>query len=131
MPAGEAQVAPMERQSRESRGHVLPHGTRGRPPSKSSTAWKRLSCPLAPNDNMQVVYPSTGPRCSTCSVARSGPQLRKPLVIMRPPSIARTPTGTIDELRQRTDYAKVIDDPAGAPAQDKDARASLLCSGTV
>ncbi len=111
---------------------LLPHGYEGAGPEHSSARMERFLL-LCGNDNMQVVYPSTGPQMFHLLRRQVRRNFRKPLVIMTPKSMLRTPTGTIDELVNGR-FQEVIDDPmfaGGGVQQTAGIKRLILCSGKV
>ena len=114
---------------------LLPHGYEGAGPEHSSARLERFLL-LCADDNMQVVYPSTGPQLFHLLRRQVRRNFRKPLIVMTPKSLLRVPTGTIDELVTGR-FQEVIDDPAfgGSPLRGESSRDSvkrvILCSGKV
>src|SRR5262249_10059660 len=110
---------------------LLPHGYEGAGPEHSSARLERFLL-LCANDNMQVVYPSTGPQMFHLLRRQVRRNFRKPLVVLTPKSMLRTPTGTIDEL-VGGQFQEMIDDPvfAGGAQQTAGVKRLILCSGKI
>ncbi len=110
---------------------LLPHGYEGAGPEHSSARLERF-LQLCADDNMQVVYPSTGPQVFHLLRRQVRRNFRKPLVVMTPKSLLRVPTGTIDEL-VGGGFREVIDDVAfGAGGGSRDGvKRVILCSGKI
>jgi len=108
---------------------LLPHGYEGAGPEHSSCRIERF-LQLAGNDNIQVVYPSTGPQMFHLLRRQVRRSFRKPLVIATPKSMLRTPTGTFEELVSGQ-FREVIDDPAiaGDEGRARGITRIVLCSG--
>jgi 2-oxoglutarate dehydrogenase E1 component len=94
---------------------------------------------LCADDNMQVVYPSTGPQVFHLLRRQVRRNFRKPLVVMTPKSLLRVPTGSIDELVSGS-FREIIDDPmfaggaggaGGSPASRAGVKRLILCSGKI
>jgi 2-oxoglutarate dehydrogenase E1 component len=111
---------------------LLPHGYEGAGPEHSSARIERFLL-LCANDNLQVVYPSTGPQMFHLLRRQVRRNFRKPLVIMTPKSMLRTPTGSIDEL-VTGHFREIIDDPMFVPGGSGSAagvKRLILCTGKV
>jgi 2-oxoglutarate dehydrogenase E1 component len=108
---------------------LLPHGYEGAGPEHSSSRMERF-LQLCANDNMQVVYPSTGPQMFHLLRRQQKRNFRKPLIVMTPKSMLRTATGSIDELVTGR-FREIIDDPMFEAMAPKDVRRLILCSGKV
>ena len=108
---------------------LLPHGYEGAGPEHSSARIERFLL-LCGDDNMQVVYPSTGPQMFHLLRRQVRRNFRKPLVIMTPKSMLRTQTGSIDELVSGR-FQEVIDDPAFAGGGTQVVKRLILCTGKV
>jgi 2-oxoglutarate dehydrogenase E1 component len=114
---------------------LLPHGYEGAGPEHSSARFERF-LQLCGNDNMQVIYPTTGPQIFHALRRQIHRSFRKPLVVMTPKSMLRTPTGTIDELITGR-FQEVIDDPAfdAVPGRKgpstRDVKRVILCTGKI
>jgi 2-oxoglutarate dehydrogenase E1 component len=112
---------------------LLPHGYEGAGPEHSSARLERF-LELCGNDNMQVVYPTTGPQVFHLLRRQIHRPFRKPLVVMTPKSLLRTPIGMIEELVEGR-FCEIIDDPgfegaAGKPAR-KEVKRVVLCTGKI
>ncbi len=110
---------------------LLPHGYEGAGPEHSSGRMERF-LQLCGNDNMQVVYPTTAAQCFHMLRRQVRRNFRKPLIVMTPKSMLRTPTGNIKELVSGR-FQEVIDDPAmptGATAR-KGVKRVILCTGKI
>jgi 2-oxoglutarate dehydrogenase E1 component len=111
---------------------LLPHGYEGAGPEHSSARLERFLS-LCADDNMQVIYPTTGAQIFHALRRQLKAGYRKPLIVMSPKSLLRTPTSTIDELTSGS-FQELIDDPAftGKDALDKKAvKRVIVCSGKV
>jgi 2-oxoglutarate dehydrogenase E1 component len=111
---------------------LLPHGYEGAGPEHSSARLERFLS-LCADDNMQVIYPTTGAQIFHALRRQLKAGYRKPLIVMSPKSLLRTPTSTIDELSSGC-FQELIDDPAftGKDAFDKkDVKRVIVCSGKV
>lgn len=107
---------------------LLPHGYEGAGPEHSSGRMERF-LKLCAGDNMQVVYPSTGPQVFHLFRRQAKQQFRKPLIVFTPKSMLRVNTGTIDELTSGR-FQELIDDPRFVAGADRDAvRTVVLCTG--
>jgi 2-oxoglutarate dehydrogenase E1 component len=109
---------------------LLPHGYEGAGPEHSSARLERFLL-LCGNDNLQVAYPTTAAQIFHLLRRQVRRNFRKPLIVMTPKSLLRTPTSTIDELTAGS-FREMIDDPAFAgPAERKGVKRVILCSGKV
>ncbi|MCX5689176.1 MAG: 2-oxoglutarate dehydrogenase E1 component [Planctomycetota bacterium] len=111
---------------------LLPHGYEGAGPEHSSARLERFLS-LCADDNMQVIYPTTGAQIFHALRRQLKAGYRKPLIVMSPKSLLRTPTSTVDELTSGC-FQELIDDPAftGKDAFDKKAvKRVIVCSGKV
>jgi 2-oxoglutarate dehydrogenase E1 component len=109
---------------------LLPHGYEGAGPEHSSARLERFLL-LCANDNIEVVYPSTGPQMFHLLRRQVRRKFRKPLICLTPKSMLRVATGSIDELVTGR-FQEVIDDPKFAGgASAKDVKRVVLCSGKV
>lgn len=107
---------------------LLPHGYEGAGPEHSSGRMERF-LKLCASDNMQVVYPSTGPQIFHVLRRQMRRDFRKPLIIYTPKSMLRVPTGTIDELLTGH-FQDIIDDPRFVAGADRSRVSQVtLCSG--
>ncbi len=111
---------------------LLPHGYEGQGPEHSSARLERF-LQLCADENMQVVYPTAAGQVFHLHRRQMKRSFRKPLVVMTPKSLLRTPTGSIDDLLTGT-FKEILDDPAWASRPKKDreiVRMVLLCTGKV
>jgi 2-oxoglutarate dehydrogenase E1 component len=88
---------------------MLPHGYEGQGPEHSSARLERF-LQLCADDNMEVVYPSTGAQVFHMLRRHVKRNFRKPLVVMTPKKFLRVETATIDELTSG-EFRHLIDDP--------------------
>ncbi|MEO1008166.1 MAG: 2-oxoglutarate dehydrogenase E1 component [Planctomycetota bacterium] len=108
----------------------LPHGYEGQGPEHSSARLERFLEACA-DDNVEVVYPSTAAQTFHMLRRQVRRPFRKPLVVMTPKSLIRTPTSTIDELVTGR-FQEIIDDPAFVDGGDPSGvRDVLLCTGKL
>jgi 2-oxoglutarate dehydrogenase E1 component len=113
---------------------LLPHGYEGQGPEHSSARLERF-LQLCANDNMEVVYPTTGAQTFHMLRRQMLRDFRKPLIVMTPKRFLRIETSTIDELSNGS-FQHLIDDPAraatGATKLDpKKVKRVVYCSGKV
>jgi len=112
---------------------LLPHGYEGQGPEHSSARLERFLEACA-DDNMEVVYPSTAAQTFHMLRRQVKRPFRKPLVVMTPKSLIRTPTSDIAELTTGG-FQCVLDDPAFASESAGGDRAKVrdvvLCSGKL
>ncbi|MEM8757583.1 MAG: thiamine pyrophosphate-dependent enzyme, partial [Planctomycetota bacterium] len=109
---------------------LLPHGYEGAGPEHSSARLERF-LKLCGGDNMQIAYPTTGAQIFHLLRRQLNRTFRKPLVVLTPKSMLRTPTSRIDELTVGG-FQTIIDDPDRAEASAASAvRRVLLCSGKI
>jgi 2-oxoglutarate dehydrogenase E1 component len=108
---------------------LLPHGFEGMGPEHSSARLERF-LQLAAEDNLQVAVPSTPAQMFHLLRRQVWRHWRKPLVVMTPKSLLRSPacTSELDELASGT-YQTVLGDP-GDP-DPAGVKRVLLCSGKV
>ncbi len=109
---------------------LLPHGQEGMGPEHSSCRPERF-LQICGNDNMQVVWPSTGAQAFHMLRRQMLASYRKPLIVMAPKSQLRIQTSTIDELINGR-FQTVIDDPHfvdDAAAGRKGVERVILCYG--
>ena len=110
---------------------LLPHGYEGAGPEHSSARLERF-LQLCAADNLQVVYPSTGPQMFHLLRRQVRRSFRKPLIVMTPKSMLRVATGTAGDLI-RGRFHEVIDDPAlgGTGFQPGNVKRVILCTGKL
>jgi 2-oxoglutarate dehydrogenase E1 component len=89
---------------------LLPHGYEGQGPEHSSARLERF-LQLCADDNMEVVYPSTGAQTFHMLRRQMLRNFRKPLIVMTPKKFLRIETSTVEELSTGS-FQHVIDDPA-------------------
>jgi len=107
---------------------LLPHGQEGMGPEHSSCRPERF-LQICGNDNMQVVWPSTGAQAFHMLRRQMHARFRKPLIVMAPKSQLRIQTSTVDELINGR-FQTIIDDPRYAGAADrKGVKRVILCYG--
>jgi 2-oxoglutarate dehydrogenase E1 component len=111
---------------------LLPHGYEGAGPEHSSARLERFLS-LCADDNMLVVYPTTGAQIFHALRRQVRASYRKPLIVMNPKSLLRTPTSMVEELTSGG-FQEFIDDPAfsGKEGLDKKAvKRVLFCCGKL
>jgi len=111
---------------------LLPHGYEGAGPEHSSGRLERFLL-LCADENMQVVHPTTGAQIFHVLRRQVKRNFRKPLIVMSPKSLLRTPTSTIADLTGGS-FQEMIDDPAftGTSPWDRSAvKRVVFCSGKV
>jgi len=111
---------------------LLPHGYEGAGPEHSSARPERF-LQLCANDNLQVVNPTTGAQIFHVLRRQAKRDIRKPLVVMTPKSLLRTPTSPFADLVKGS-FRELIDDSAfeGKDAFDPaGVRRIVFCSGKV
>lgn len=109
---------------------LLPHGYEGQGPEHSSARLERFLA-LCADDNMEVVYPSTGAQTFHVLRRHMKRDFRKPLILATPKKYLRFESSTIQEF-VTGQFQHAIDDPAfsGAnAARAKDVRRVAYCSG--
>lgn len=106
---------------------LLPHGYEGQGPEHSSARLERF-LQLCSDDNMEVVYPSTGAQVFHMLRRHVKRSFRKPLVVMTPKKFLRVETATMDELTKGS-FQHLIDDPA-VKDQSK-VQKVIYCTGKV
>jgi len=107
---------------------LLPHGFEGQGPEHSSARLERFLNACA-EDNIQVCNLTTPAQLFHCLRRQIKRPYRKPLVIMSPKSLLRSPkaVSTTDELATGS-FHRILTDEGTNP---KDVRRVLLCSGKV
>lgn len=109
---------------------LLPHGYEGAGPEHSSARMERF-IKLCGNNNMQVVYPTTGAQCFHMLRRQVKRNFRKPLAVMTPKSMLRVPTSPLSDLTEGR-FLEFIDDPAfGEGAPRAGVRRLIVCCGKV
>jgi 2-oxoglutarate dehydrogenase E1 component len=112
---------------------LLPHGYEGQGPEHSSARLERFLKACA-DDNIEVCYPTTGAQTFHMLRRQVRRPFRKPLVVMTPKSLIRTPTSRIEELT-RGRFMEMLDDPmfqGDKPEGDRGAvKQLILCSGKL
>lgn len=114
---------------------LLPHGYEGAGPEHSSGRLERF-LQLCGDNNMLVVYPSTAAQCFHMLRRQVKARYRKPMIVMTPKSMLRTPTSDIAELASGS-FQHLLDDPAfiaGARDGGKDTKKVTrvhLCTGKI
>ncbi|CAM2972498.1 2-oxoglutarate dehydrogenase E1 component [Rariglobus hedericola] len=106
---------------------LLPHGYEGQGPEHSSARLERF-LQLCAEDNMQVANITTPANYFHALRRQMKRDFRKPLIIMSPKSLLRSPAAT-SKMEDFTTgaFQEIIDDPS-AP---KTAKRLILCSGKV
>jgi 2-oxoglutarate dehydrogenase E1 component len=106
---------------------LLPHGFEGQGPEHSSAHLERFLM-LCARENIQVCNCTTPAQYFHLLRAQGKRTSRKPLVVMTPKSLLRSPRA-LSHLRELVEgaFAPVLDDPAGLA----NARTLLLCSGKI
>ncbi|MDX9912399.1 MAG: 2-oxoglutarate dehydrogenase E1 component [Phycisphaerales bacterium] len=111
---------------------LLPHGYEGAGPEHSSCRFERF-LKLCAEDNLQVVYPSTAAQAFHMLRRQVKRSFRKPLIVVTPKSMLRTPTSDIGELMSGG-FQEIIDDPTmvtGGKAAREGVRRVVLCTGKI
>ena len=111
---------------------LLPHGYEGQGPEHSSARLERFLEACA-DDNIEVCYPTTAAQTFHMLRRQVKRPFRKPLVVMTPKSLVRTPTSKIEELT-RGRFMEVLDDPTmleGGRGDPKAIRDIVLCTGKI
>jgi 2-oxoglutarate dehydrogenase E1 component len=108
---------------------LLPHGFEGMGPEHSSARLERFLM-LAAKDNIQIVQPTTPAQIFHCLRRQVLRVWRKPLVVMTPKSLLRSPAcvSSLDDLVSGAFERVIADRTIG---QVKDVRRILLCSGKI
>jgi len=111
---------------------LLPHGYEGAGPEHSSCRVERF-LELCGGNNMQVVYPSTAAQVFHMYRRQMNRSFRKPLVVLTPKSMLRTPTSSFDEILEGGAFAEMLDDPKFVSGDFDRAgvKRVLLCSGKI
>ncbi|MBS0198225.1 MAG: 2-oxoglutarate dehydrogenase E1 component [Planctomycetes bacterium] len=109
---------------------LLPHGYEGAGPEHSSCRLERFLM-LCADENIQVIYPTTGAQIFHALRRQLKRNFRKPLIVATPKSMLRTPTAKVEELVNGA-FQEVIDDPAFPKDADvKSVKRVCFCSGKV
>jgi 2-oxoglutarate dehydrogenase E1 component len=108
---------------------LLPHGNEGAGPEHSSARLERF-LQLCADDNMEVCYPTTGAQVFHMLRRQVKRSFRKPLIVMQVKATLRTPTSTLGELVKGR-FHEILDDAELTPAEAKNVKRVLLCSGKV
>jgi len=108
---------------------LLPHGFEGQGPEHSSARLERFLT-LCAEDNMQVCNLTTPAQCFHALRRQVLRPYRKPLVIMSPKSLLRSPAAvsTLDDLANGS-FQRII--PDQGKLDPKKVKKVLLCSGKV
>lgn len=106
---------------------LMPHGYEGQGPEHSSARLERF-LQLCADDNMEVVYPSTGAQTFHLLRRQALRNFRKPLIVMTPKKFLRTETATVDELVEGG-FQHLIDDPSAPDV--KSVTRVVYCSGKI
>lgn len=110
---------------------LLPHGYEGAGPEHSSARLERF-LQLCADDNIQVVYPSTGAQIFHLLRRQVRRNFRKPLVVMTPKSMLRPVNSRVSDLVKGS-FREILDDPffEAKPAERKLVSRIVLCTGKV
>jgi 2-oxoglutarate dehydrogenase E1 component len=106
---------------------LLPHGYEGQGPEHSSARLERFLL-LCAEENMEVVYPTTGAQVFHMLRRQVMRNFRKPLVVMTPKKYLRFEASTIDEL-STGQFQHLINDPARP--DPKSVKRVIYCTGKV
>jgi len=111
---------------------LLPHGYEGAGPEHSSCRVERF-LELCGGNNMQVVYPSTAAQVFHMYRRQMNRSFRKPLVVLTPKSMLRTPTSSFDEILEGGAFAEMLDDPkfVSGDWDRSGVKRVLLCTGKI
>lgn len=111
---------------------LLPHGYEGAGPEHSSCRVERF-LELCGGNNMQVVYPSTAAQVFHMYRRQMKRSFRKPLVVLTPKSMLRTPTSSLDDILGDTAFSEMLDDPKfiNEGWDRSGVKRVLLCSGKI
>ena len=111
---------------------LLPHGYEGAGPEHSSCRVERF-LELCGGNNMQVAYPSNGAQIFHLLRRQLKRSFRKPLIVLTPKSMLRTPTSGLGEILDGTSFREVIDDPRfEIDGADRSGVSRLvLCTGKI
>lgn len=106
---------------------LLPHGYEGQGPEHSSARLERF-LQLCAEDNMEVVYPTSGAQVFHMLRRQALRNFRKPLIVMTPKKYLRFEAATIDELTSGQ-FHHLINDPARP--DPKGVKRVVYCSGKI
>jgi len=106
---------------------LLPHGYEGQGPEHSSARLERFLL-LCADQNMEVVYPSTGAQHFHMLRRHMKRNFRKPLIVMTPKKYLRAETSTLDELA-KGEFRHLIDDAAIDANASKGVSRVVYCCG--
>ena len=106
---------------------LLPHGYEGAGPEHSSARLERF-LQLAGNNNMQIIHPTTGAQIFHALRRQLKRSFRKPLIVMTPKSLLRTPTSNVSELTNGR-FHELMDDPTFVGGAD--VKRVVLCCGKI
>jgi 2-oxoglutarate dehydrogenase E1 component len=109
---------------------LLPHGFEGQGPEHSSARLERWLT-LAAEDNIQIAYPTTPAQYFHLLRRQVLRPLRKPLVVLTPKSLLRSPrvVSSLADLERGT-FRRIIGDDA-AESHASEVRRVLLCTGKL
>jgi 2-oxoglutarate dehydrogenase E1 component len=109
---------------------LLPHGFEGQGPEHSSARLERFLT-LCAEDNMQVCNLTTPAQFFHVLRRQVVRTYRKPLIIMSPKSLLRSPlaTSSMQDLATGSSFQRII--PDGAGLEPERVKRVLLCSGKV
>lgn len=108
---------------------LLPHGYEGQGPEHSSARLERF-LQLCADENMEVVYPTTGGQMFHLLRRQAMRNFRKPLIVMTPKKYLRIETSDVTELSEGA-FQHIIDDPAVTAQAAKSIARVIYCSGKV
>ena len=110
---------------------LMPHGYEGAGPEHSSARVERF-LQLCGNNNMQVIHPSTGAQIFHALRRQVKRSFRKPLIVLSPKSLLRTPTSDVSELTNGR-FRELLDDPEllGQHRDRSKVKRVILCSGKI
>ena len=109
---------------------LLPHGYEGAGPEHSSARVERF-LQLCGNNNIQVSHPTTGAQIFHALRRQLRRSFRKPLVVLSPKSLLRTPTSDVRELIEGR-FQELLDDPRFVDGANRSGvKKVVLCSGKI
>jgi len=108
---------------------LLPHGYEGQGPEHSSARIERF-LQLCADENMEVVYPTTGAQTFHMLRRQMLRDFRKPLIVMTPKKYLRFEASTIDDL-STGHFQHLIDDSLVSQASKKSVTQVIYCSGKI